>query len=115
MGDHFGVGGRLERVAFAFEALAEAAKVFDHAVVHQRHDAVAADVRMGVFVGGRAVCGPARMPQADRAADRKLLELGHQVVDPPGRLGHREAAVAVDRHHAGTIVAAVLEPAQAFD
>jgi hypothetical protein len=115
MGDHFGVGGRLESVALVFQPPSQRTIVLDHAIVNDCYNVVAADVRMGVFIGGRAVRGPTRMPQTDGSADRRFLELGHQVVDPAGRLGDRELAVAVDRHHAGAVVAAILEPAQAFD
>ena len=49
------------------EPLLERAEVLDHAVVNQGHDAVAADVRMGVDVGRGAVRGPARVADADAA------------------------------------------------
>ena len=80
LGDDFGVGRRLAVIAALGQLLLELAKVLDDAVVHERHDVVAADVRMGVLVGGRAVRGPARVAEADRAARRRRLAAW-----PPGR------------------------------
>ena len=49
------------------QLLLERAEVFDDAVVDERDDAVAAEVRMGVVVGRRAVRGPAGVADADVA------------------------------------------------
>ena len=53
-----------KHVAFAFEPCLIGPKVLDHAVVRDRH-ALAADMRMGVYVGRRAVRGPASVADAD--------------------------------------------------
>ena len=87
VGDHFGVGRRAETVAFAFQPLLERAEVLDHAVVDDGHDAVAAEVRMGVDVGRRAVRGPAGVADADRCRRRVALSSSSQVVDAAGRFG----------------------------
>jgi hypothetical protein len=92
------------------ELLFERAEVFDDAVVHERHDVVAADVRMCVLIGRRAVRRPTRVAQADRAADRLLMQLGGQVGDAAGRLRDGELAAVVE-HDAAAVITAVLEPA----
>ena len=88
MGDHFAVGRRAKAVAFALQAGLERAEVFDDAVVDDRHDAVAADVRMGVDVGGRAVRGPAGVADADvaRRADVRPVRRT-RLSSRPARLG----------------------------
>ena len=65
LGDHFGVGRRLAVVAALGQPLLELAEVFDDAVVHERDHVVAADVRMRVLIGRRAVRRPARVAEAD--------------------------------------------------
>ena len=42
MGDDFGIGGGLELIALGLEPFFEHAEVFDHAVVNDGHDTVAA-------------------------------------------------------------------------
>ena len=80
MRDDFGIGRRLAVVPALGQLLLELAEVFDDAVVNQRDDAVAADVRMGVDIGRRPVRGPPRVAEADAAAGRLRFQLGR-----PGR------------------------------
>ncbi len=115
MGDNFAIGGAAENVAFAFQALFQGAKVFDHAVVHQRQHLLAAQVRMGIFVRRRTVGGPAGVPDADRAFCRSVGQLLFQQVDPPGRFHQGKFAFGRDGYHAGAVVAAVFQAVQAFD
>ena len=73
MRNDFGVGFRGESVAEILEVSAQRFVIFDDAVVHDR-DAVARYVRMGIFGGRHAMGGPARMRNADRAADGVCVE-----------------------------------------
>lgn len=66
--DDFGIRLRFKPVSQTFQAFAFAFKVFDDAVVDDGNH-TAADVRVGVRLGNAAVCRPARMPDADAAAD----------------------------------------------
>ena len=52
-------------IALLRQPLLQRAEVLDHAVVDERQHAVAADVRMSVLVGRRAVRRPARVADAD--------------------------------------------------
>ena len=79
-----------------------------------RHDLLAAEMRMGVVVGRGAVRGPAGVADADRAGGRVIGELGLEQVDPTSRLDERELALRRDRDDARTVVAAILEPSQPF-
>jgi hypothetical protein len=114
LGHDLGVGRGLEVVAEARQALLQFAKILNHAVVYNRDHVVAAQMGMGVEIGGRPVGRPTRMPEADAAADRRRLQLRRQVVDPPGRFRNVKRAV-VDRHHAARVVAAIFETAEALD
>ena len=68
--DDFGVGFGGEGVAFGLQAVLQLQVVFDDAVVHHHHVAVAIAMRMGVLFGGPAVGGPAGVPDAERAIHR---------------------------------------------
>ena len=65
MREHFGVGAGLELVPGLEQALLELIVVLDDAVVNDGDLAGLVEVRMGVFVGRRAVGGPARVGDAD--------------------------------------------------
>ena len=73
--DDLGIGRRFAVVAALGQLLLELAEVFDDAVVNERDDVVAADVRVGVRVGRRPVRGPARVAEADLAARGVRLQL----------------------------------------
>src|SRR5690348_4124337 len=111
MRDNFGVGVRSELVAEGLEPRADLVVVLDDAVVHHRD--AAADVRMGVALGGHAVRGPARVADAG-AADQVLLvgeflELG----DPAA--GAKALQIAIDDGNPGGVVPAVLQAPQPFE
>ena len=89
-------------------------EVLDDAVVDQRQAAARVEHRVGVALGGRAVGRPARVAEAVAAAQVVALELLDQTVELALGLDRVELAVA-HHHHAGRVVAAVLEPAQAVD
>src|SRR6185436_10030427 len=109
MRDHLGVGVRSELVAERSEPGADRLVVLDDAVVHHRDPA--ADVRVGVALGGRAVRGPAGVADADGAlqADREARQLGDAAGTPDS------FQTAIDDGDAGRVVAAVLQPPQPFD
>ena len=74
VGDDFGVGLGGELVAFFHELLFQGEIIFDDAVVNDDDRAGAIAMRMGVFFGGTAVSGPARVSDAVGAVER--LERG---------------------------------------
>ena len=76
--------------------------------------AIAADVRMGVAIGGGAVRGPARVADADAAGRRLIAEMSGQFGDAAGPFAEVQMR-AGQRRHAGAVVAAILQPAQPFD
>ena len=113
VGDHLGVGLRLEHVAQRGQALALGLVVLDDAVVDQGQVAVA-DVRMGIGLGHPAMGGPAGMADAEHAAEafrhRRLLHLGH-----PAGAPHPAHAGRVRHGDSGRVIAAVLQALEAFD
>ena len=86
LGNDLGIGRRLAVVPAIGQLLLQLAKVFDHAVVHQRDDVIAADVRVGVRVGRWPVRGPPRVAEADLAAGRVRLQLLDQSSTRPADL-----------------------------
>src|SRR5205085_2941748 len=79
-----------------------------------RHDAVAADVRVGIAVGRFAVGGPARVGDADVAGGGVTLQVLGQVADAPDLLADVQARPG-QRGDAGAVVAAILQPLQTFE
>ncbi len=117
VGDDLGIGLALEDETLRLEFPPQHRVVFDHPIVHDRDSvtiATAAQVRMGIAIGGRSVRCPARM--ADPASTRQGMLLEHLFQDPypAGALPHLEVPI-VDRRQPRAIVAAILEPAQARD
>ncbi len=114
VGDDLGVGVAVEDEALVLELPLEGGVVLDDAVVDDGHDAVAAEVGVGVAVVGGAVRGPARMADAGRAGGRVLFQVGGQAGDAAGPLVDVQAR-AGDGGHARAVVAAIFQPTQAFD
>ena len=113
MRDHLGVGLARERMAAAFQLLAQFGVVLDDAVVDDGHMAVAGDVGMRIRLGRTAVRGPARV--ADAAGARQA-ERGHQRRKPAHlafAVHDLQLAVLLDGD-ARRVVAAVLEPREPF-
>ena len=79
-------------VALALQPLLDGLKVLDHAVVDHGQRAIAAEMRMGVDVGRRAVRRPAGVADADPAGGRVVGQQGFEPVDSAGRLDHGELA-----------------------
>ncbi len=105
-----GVGG--EGIAQPDQPGTDALVVLHDTVVHQRQS-VAADVRVGIALGGRAVRGPARMCDAKPPFDMGL----HCHVRERCHATYAAQAVqaAVDHGQAGRVVAPVLELAQPLE
>ena len=112
VGDDLGVGLGGEAAALGLELGAELAEVLDDAVVDDGD--AAADVGVGVDLGGRAVGGPAGVADAGGAGERLPLEAGREAVELALRAPALEGA-ASERGHARAVVAAVLEAAQGLE
>src|SRR5829696_1613974 len=70
---------------------------------------------MGVFVRGRSMGGPTSVADAEGSVDRMRRHCpGQTFVNPAFFLSGVQSAAVEDRQ-AGTVVAAILEPAQALD
>ena len=117
MRDGLAVGLRAERVALRLQPLAQRFEVLDDAVVHDR-DLAAGQVRMRIDRRRRAVRRPARVRDAG----------GARRGGAPCACASRSATRAVDTSRSsavpcapfedrepGRVVAAILEPADAFD
>ena len=94
----------------AWSCLLEGGVVLDDAVVDDGDLAVAAEVRVGVGVGGAAVRGPARVADALDAGRRLLLEQLGQFGDAAGTLAEVQLR-AGQGGQAGAVVAAVFQAA----
>ena len=114
VGDDLGIGLTDKREALRLELAAQRGVVFDDSVVHESDRDLArpaAQMGMGIAVGGRTVSRPARV--ADPAGPRRRLAV-EQFLEhshPAGPLAHDEL-VTVDRGEARAVVAPILEPAQ---
>ena len=112
MGDHLGVGLRLEAVAVLGQFVAQFGEVLDDAVMDHRNAFGEMRVRVGLV--GHAMGGPAGMADADVAAERLLAEQPLQIDELPGRPAPRQGA-AIQRGDPGQVVAAIFEPFQGID
>ena len=113
VGDDLGVGLGGELDPLGVQALAQRGRVVDDAVVHDADPPVLAGLRVGILLGGRAVGGPAGVPDADLAGQppgQRSLEVT-DAADPAENLG---APAAQDRDP-GRVVSPVLQPGQALD
>ena len=109
MGDHLGIGRRLEDVSLALEALFDGLEVLDDAVMDQGQRAVAAHMGVCVNIAGGSVGSPAGVADADMAGDRVCGQEGFEPVDSAGGFDDGELAVGRDGGHAGAVVAAVFQ------
>ena len=99
LGDDLGVGVAAEDDALGLQLPLEGGVVLDDAVVDDGDGAVAAEVRVGVAVGGRAVRRPARVADAVAAGGGLLAQELRQVGDAAGAscAGAGAAPVSVAR------------------
>ena len=102
-------------MAGRLELGAQRGEVLDDPVVHQRDPAGGAEVRVRVGVVGRAVGGPAGVPDAGRRRRQRVLrERLVEVRQLAGALLRGDLAL-VDQGDARGVVAAVLQPAETGD
>jgi hypothetical protein len=84
--DDFCVGFGLEFVSLRLQLLFQVKVVFDDAVVHNHDAACAVAVRMGILLGGAAMCRPSRVADAVQPFDgfhtNRLLEVGELASGP---------------------------------
>ena len=115
MGQHFRVGGGSKGVAGLDQLLFEPVAILDDAVVDNGDFAGLIQMRMGVFVRGRAMSGPAGMADAKESGGRHVPQQGGQaLVELALSLSNLQRAV-VEHGHAGAVIAAVLQPAQSLE
>src|SRR5262249_2571046 len=110
--DDLGVGVGSEFDALLGELALEVQVVLDDAVVHERD--AARDVRVRVRLGRTAVRRPARVPDAERALERLVLQRRDEVAE----LAHapQDAQVlAVVNGETGRVVTPVFETAKTVD
>jgi len=74
LGDDFRIRVAAEDDAFCLKLAPKGRIVLYDAVVNHCHEAIAADLRMSVRVGGGAMCRPARVADAERAGRRSFVK-----------------------------------------
>jgi hypothetical protein len=70
MGKDLGVGGGFERMALGEQLALQSVEVFDDAIMDQDDAPGLVRMRMGIFVGRRAVGGPAGMANTELTVER---------------------------------------------
>ena len=101
-------------MALGEELLFQLDVILDDAVVDHHDFAGAIAVRMGVFLGGAAVRGPARVADAVDAVERRDADRFFEIAQLARGAADFELAVVADDGDAGRIVAAIFEAAQAI-
>ncbi len=114
VGDHLGVRVRAEHHPLRLQFLAQAAEVFDDAVLHHRQPAGVIQMRVGVALLRLAVGGPACVADAALACSTGGLKPAGEVHQLAFRLEATELAGHVHRGNASGVVAAVFELPQAL-
>ena len=115
VGDGLRVGLRGEPVAARLQVVPELAEVLDDPVVDDGDVTAAILVGMGVEVVRPAMGGPAGVGEADGRVGRPVGDRRLEVDELAGFLLHEHPAVLADERDPRRVVAAVLEPRQAFD
>src|ERR1039457_3693252 len=114
VGDDFGVGLGFEDVAFVLQLLLEGQVVFHDAIVHHDDVAFAVAVRVGVFLGGAAVGGPARVADAVGTIDGVQADGFFEVAQfARGAADGELPVIAINRDPRG-IVSPIFQALQAF-
>ena len=115
MRQDFGVSAGMEGVACLEQSFFEPIVILDDTVVDDGNFPRLIQMRVGIFVGGRSVGGPACMADAQRAYDGLLPYLGNEaLIDLALFLPDMEIR-SVEDSDAGAVVAAVLEATQPFE
>ena len=115
LGDDLRVGLREEANALLLEPLLHRKEVLDDAVVNDDDAAGGVAMRVRVLLGGAAVRGPARVPDAEPAGRRVLRDLLREVAELALAARHAHDPVVPDDRDARRVVAAVLEALQAVE
>ena len=113
--EHLGVGLGGEVRAAIGEAPAQRGEVLDDAVVHHRDAPRGVQLRMRVRLGRLAVGCPARVPDAGDGRRQGALDAAREPIKLAGGASQEEAVLFVEERDAGGVVAAVLEPSEAFE
>ena len=115
VGDDFRIGFGGELVAFGDQLFLERKIVFDNAVVHDHDGAGAIAVGMGIFLGGAAMRGPARVSDAVGAVERLEADHFFQVAQFTFGAANLQAFAASGHRDSGRVVPAVLQLSQALN
>ena len=110
----FGVGIRLEDMAFVDQLLLERHVVFDDAIVYDDEMIMAVAMRMGIPIRWLSVRRPAGMPDADVSGERMRLQCGFQICQTTFFLFDRDRTFVIDGD-ASRIIAAIFEASQPID
>ena len=115
MREHLGVGVGFEFVAGGEQFLFERVVIFDDAIVNDGDFAGLIEVRMGIFVRGRAVRGPARVADAEISLDRFGFQKARKAFADFAHFLANEQIAATHHSHAGAVIAAIFQPPQSFE
>ena len=110
----FGVGIRLEDMAFVDQLLLERHVVFDDAIVYDDEMIMAVAMRMGIPIRWLSVRRPAGMPDADVSGERMRLQCGFQICQTTFFLFDRDRTFVIDGD-ASRIIATIFEASQPID
>ena len=111
VGDRLGVGPRPEDVTQLLQLVPQDGVVFDDAVVHQHHFAVAADVRVRIEIGRGPVRGPSSVPDADRSGEWGRFQRGRHRLHASRFFPDTDPS-PLRNGDPGTVVAAIFQPVQ---
>ena len=115
MRQNFGIGRGFESMALLQKSIFQPVEILDDAVVDNGNAPALVEMRMRVFVGGRTMSGPPRMPHADMAVERLSVEKTREaLVDLSLFLAQMELSIAQDGQ-ASAIIAAIFEPSQTLE
>jgi hypothetical protein len=119
VGQHLGVGRRLEAVAGRDQFVGQLVVVLDDPVVDDGHPAGAVDMGVGVLSVGRPWVAHRVWPMPAAASPGGVLRLLVEIVEGAGAVGgtarHRPAAVGPTSATPGRVVTAVLEASQPLE
>jgi len=115
MREHLGVGAGFEFVAGLEQFVPEPVVIFDDAVVDDGDPAGLIQVGMGIYVGRRAVGGPAGVADADVAGGGFLFQQAREALVNFSLFLADEQFVAVQHGHARAVIAAIFQPPQSFE
>src|SRR5260221_11649752 len=115
MRDDFRVRFGGELVSFGDQLLLEREIVLDKAVVHDHNFAGAVAVRMGVFFGGAAMRGPARVSDAVSTVERLEADHFFQVAELAFGAADLQTFTISGHRDSGRVIAAILQLSYALN